>query len=94
MSEKILDFRTLAINNLHWLFIWTIIFYYFIFRLVWKIEQKRLWYNNFEWWVYKNLVDMYKFYWYPYPEIEAKESTDVISQYAKKWDSLVKVDIK
>lgn len=55
-----------------------IITWYFFMRFVQKRTQKKYWLNNFEFWVYYNLVDYYKFNGYPYPEKRAKEEIDLI----------------
>jgi len=38
--------------------------------------------DNFEWWTYRGLTDMYRNQWYPYPEIEAKNKIkQIILEY-------------
>lgn len=78
MTEIIMNLRSLLISNLSNLLLMTIVWYYILFRAVWKREQKNLWYDNFEWWAYRWLIDMFKNQWYPYPEAEANKTLDSI----------------
>jgi hypothetical protein len=50
-----------------------IVIAWFFMRYVQRKTQKNHGLNNFEFWVYYNLVDFYKFNGYPYPEMRAKE---------------------
>lgn len=88
MSNFLLNLQQLIFANIPTLILWTLVFFYIWFRIIWKIEQKKLWLDNFEWWTYRGLVDMYKNQGYPYPEINAKRKIDIIIKEYKLWNSI------
>lgn len=61
-----------------------IVVWWFWMRLIQKISQRKFWLNNFEFWIYYNLVDYYKFNWYPDPEKRAKIEIDLIIERKKE----------
>ena len=66
-------------NSLYWeIILALILFYYIALRIAQRKQQKREGWNNFEFWIYFNLVDYYKFNWYPYPEINAKNTLRIV----------------
>ncbi len=77
-----MEYRSFLIIHLPDLILVTCILFYIIFRILWKREQKRMWFDNMEWWGYRALVDMYKNQGYPYPEIDAhKKIKEIILEY-------------
>ena len=64
-----------------WLFV---IFVWFIIRVFQRKIQKSLWYNNFEFWVFYNLRDLYKELWYPDFEQRAILEMKKIKEWIKK----------
>ena len=77
-----MNFRNYLIWHLPELVLVTVVLFYLSFRVLGRIEQKRMWLDNFEWWTYRGLVDMYKNQGYPYPEIEAKKKINqIIDEY-------------
>lgn len=89
MSEYIMNWRAYLLDNLANLVLMTIVFYYILFRIFGRKEQKRLWFDNFEWWAYRGLVDMYKNQGYPYPEIDARDKINQIIKEYKVDNSIV-----
>ena len=75
----------LNINNVAEVLLWFLIFNYIAIRLVWKSRQKKLNLNNFEYWVYYNLGDLYKYNWYSNPSKEAIKTINYIKNKIRKW---------
>jgi len=63
-----------------WLFV---VFAWFFMRLFQRRTQKKLWYTNMEFWVYYNLIDVFKDLWYPYAELRASEEIKNIKKNIK-----------
>lgn len=61
-----------------------LIFWYIIRRLMQKRFQKKVWLNNFEFYVYREFVDYFKFNGYPYPEKRAFEEINIFKNKIKK----------
>lgn len=61
-----------------------IFFAYIFIRIMQRKIQKREKWNNFESWLYFNLIDLYKYNWYPYPEIRARDEVNNIALRIKK----------
>ena len=77
-----MNYRNYLIWHLPELVLATVVLFYLSFRVLGRMEQKRMWLDNFEWWTYRGLVDMYKNQGYPYPEIEAKKKINqIIDEY-------------
>lgn len=62
----------LNFNNIWEIILIIILLYYFALRVAGKRLQKKEGWNNFEFWAYYHLIDLYKFYGFPYPERRAK----------------------
>lgn len=50
-----------------------IVWRYFFTRFNHKKIQKKYWLDNFEIWIFQNLIDYYKSKWFPYPKERAME---------------------
>ena len=75
----------LQVNNIWEYILIILISYYIILRLIQRKLQKRLKLNNFEFWVFYHLKDLYKFNWYPFEEEEALKSILIIKRRIEKW---------
>jgi len=64
-----------------WLFV---IFAWFMMRIIQRRVQKNLWYDNFEFWVFFNLRDLYKDLWYPDFEQRSILEMKKIKEWIKK----------
>jgi hypothetical protein len=73
------------IENLAELIIIVSIIYYWLIRYWGKKHQKNEGWDNFEWWAYRALYDLYKSNWYPNPALYAKDNINFISKNIKKW---------
>ena len=70
------------LDNISNVILFTIFSFYIWLRIIWRIEQKRLKLDNFEWWAYRSLTDMYKNQWYPRPELDARDKiNEIILEY-------------
>lgn len=72
-------------NSLYWeLLLLFIVFAWFFMRLFQRKTQKKLWYTNMEFWVYYNLIDLYKDLGYPFAEKRASEEMIKIKKWIKR----------
>jgi len=76
------------LDNLPYLALGSVMLFYIAFRILWKLEQRKMKYNNFEWWTYRQLADLYKYYGYPEPEQTAKKTNDYIIESIKAWKEI------
>lgn len=77
-----MEYRNYLITHLPEFVLATVVLFYITYRIVGRIEQKRLGIDNFERWAYRGLVDMYRNQGYPYPEIEARDKIyEIIKEY-------------
>ena len=61
-----------------------VFFAYFWLRFCQRKIQKINGWNNFEFWVYYNLIDYYKYNHYPFPEEKAKQEINLIIKRLKE----------
>lgn len=80
-----INFDIMQPSNFWEIILTFLIISYIALRIKQRFLQKRLWLNNFEFWVFYNLWDLYKYNWYFDPTQEALDTINSIKEEIKTW---------